>query len=83
MKAAPYFRPGTGSETAEMVRFIDAERGEYGGEPICTVVEFPPSASLVTDAFSRAIVCWQVGDTLAAELALDALEMACGHVGRN
>jgi putative transposase len=32
--------------------------------------------ALVTDAFSRAIAGWQVGDTLAAELALDALEMA-------
>jgi len=33
-------------------------------------------AAFVTDVFSRAIVGWQVGDTLKAELALDALEMA-------
>lgn len=33
-------------------------------------------AALVTDAFSRAIVGWQVGDGLEAELPLDALEMA-------
>jgi putative transposase len=33
-------------------------------------------AAFVTDAFSRAIVGWQVSDTLKAELALDALEMA-------
>jgi putative transposase len=32
--------------------------------------------ALVTDAFSRAIVGWQVADSLHAELALDALEMA-------
>lgn len=32
--------------------------------------------ALVTDAFSRAIVGWQVSDNLKAELALDALEMA-------
>lgn len=32
--------------------------------------------ALVTDAFSRAIVGWQVSDSLHAELALDALEMA-------
>jgi putative transposase len=30
----------------------------------------------VTDVFSRAIVGWQVLDTLKTELALDALEMA-------
>lgn len=33
-------------------------------------------AAFVTDVFSRAIVGWQVSDTLRAELALDALEMA-------
>lgn len=33
-------------------------------------------AAFVTDVFSRAIVGWQVSDTLEAELALDALEMA-------
>jgi len=33
-------------------------------------------AAFVTDAFSRAIVGWQVSDSLHAELALDALEMA-------
>lgn len=33
-------------------------------------------AAFVTDVFSRAIVGWQVSDSLAAELALDALEMA-------
>jgi transposase InsO family protein len=33
-------------------------------------------AAFVTDAFSRAIVGWQVADSLHAELALDALEMA-------
>jgi transposase InsO family protein len=33
-------------------------------------------AAFVTDVFSRAIVGWQVSDTLKAELALDALEMA-------
>jgi transposase InsO family protein len=32
--------------------------------------------ALVTDAFSRAIVGWQVSDSLHTELALDALEMA-------
>ncbi len=33
-------------------------------------------AAFVTDVFSRAIVGWQVSDTLKAELTLDALEMA-------
>lgn len=33
-------------------------------------------AAFVTDVFSRAIVGWQVLDTLKTELALDALEMA-------
>jgi putative transposase len=33
-------------------------------------------AAFVTDAFSRAIVGWQVSDTLKTELALDALDMA-------
>ncbi|MGW5513862.1 IS3 family transposase [Nocardia africana] len=33
-------------------------------------------AAFVTDVFSRALVGWQVSDTLQAELALDALEMA-------
>ena len=33
-------------------------------------------AAFVTDVFSRAIVGWQVSDSLRAELALDALEMA-------
>jgi transposase InsO family protein len=33
-------------------------------------------AAFVTDVFSRAIVGWQVADSLHAELALDALEMA-------
>lgn len=33
-------------------------------------------AAFVTDVFSRAIVGWQVSDSLKAELALDALEMA-------
>ncbi|SNR91850.1 Transposase InsO and inactivated derivatives [Haloechinothrix alba] len=33
-------------------------------------------AAFVTDVFSRAIVGWQVADTLETELALDALEMA-------
>jgi putative transposase len=33
-------------------------------------------AAFVTDVFSRAIVGWKVSDTLKAELALDALEMA-------
>jgi putative transposase len=33
-------------------------------------------AAFVTDAFSRAIVGWQVADSLRTELALDALEMA-------
>ena len=33
-------------------------------------------AAFVTDVYSRAIVGWQVLDTLKAELALDALEMA-------
>ena len=32
--------------------------------------------AFVTDLFSRRIVGWQVADTLRAELALDALEMA-------
>jgi putative transposase len=32
--------------------------------------------AFVTDAFSRAIVGWQVSDSLKTELALDALEMA-------
>jgi transposase InsO family protein len=34
--------------------------------------------AFVTDAFSRAIVGWQVSDSLHTELALDALEMALG-----
>ena len=33
-------------------------------------------AAFVTDVFSRAIVGWKVDDTMEAELALDALEMA-------
>jgi putative transposase len=33
-------------------------------------------AAFVVDVFSRAIVGWQVSDTLEAELALDAVEMA-------
>lgn len=33
-------------------------------------------AAFVTDVFSRAIVGWQVSDTLRTELALDALDMA-------
>jgi len=33
-------------------------------------------AAFVTDVFSRAIVGWKVSDTLKADLALDALEMA-------
>jgi putative transposase len=33
-------------------------------------------AAFVTDAFSRAIVGWQVSDSLKTELALDALDMA-------
>ncbi len=33
-------------------------------------------SSLILDLFSRKIVGWQVSDTLRAELALDALEMA-------
>jgi putative transposase len=41
-------------------------------------------ASFVTDLYSRKIVGWQVSDTLRAELALDALEMAiwqaAGHL---
>ena len=32
-------------------------------------------AAFVTDVFSRALVGWQVSDSLKAELALDALEM--------
>jgi putative transposase len=37
--------------------------------------------SFVTDLFSRRIVGWQVSDTLRAELALDALEMAIWSFG--
>ncbi len=37
--------------------------------------------SFVTDLFSRRIVGWQVSDSLRAELALDALEMAIWSVG--
>jgi transposase InsO family protein len=33
-------------------------------------------AAFATDAFSRAIVGWQVSDGLKTELALDALDMA-------
>lgn len=40
-------------------------------------------ASFVTDLFSRRIVGWQVSDTLRAELALDALEMAIWQAGSN
>ena len=32
--------------------------------------------AFVTDVFSRAIVGWRVSNTLRADLALDALEMA-------
>lgn len=39
--------------------------------------------SFVTDLFSRRIVGWQVSDTLRAELALDALEMAIWQAGNN
>ena len=39
--------------------------------------------SFITDLFSRRIIGWQVGDTLRAELALDALEMAIWQVGDN
>lgn len=45
-----------------------------------TYVELPGHrfcyTALVTDAFSRAIIGWQVADSLHTELALDALEMA-------
>ena len=37
--------------------------------------------AFVTDLFSRKIVGWQVSDTLRAELALDALEMAIWSSG--
>ena len=37
--------------------------------------------SFVTDLFSRRIVGWQVSDSLRAELALDALEMAIWSAG--
>jgi putative transposase len=40
-------------------------------------------AAFVTDLFSRRIVGWQVADTLRAELALDALEMAIWSSGGN
>jgi putative transposase len=39
--------------------------------------------AFVTDLFSRRIVGWQVADTLRAELALDALEMAIWSSGDN
>jgi putative transposase len=39
--------------------------------------------AFVTDLFSRKIVGWQVSDTLRAELALDALEMAIWSSGDN
>jgi putative transposase len=35
--------------------------------------------AFVTDVFSRAVVGWQVLDTLKTELALDALEWRYGH----
>ena len=38
-------------------------------------------ATFVTDLYSRRIVGWQVSDTLRAELALDALEMAVWQAG--
>ncbi len=38
-------------------------------------------AAFVTDLFSRRIVGWQVADTLRAELAVDALEMAIWSCG--
>jgi putative transposase len=37
--------------------------------------------AFVTDLFSRRVVGWQVADTLRAELALDALEMAIWSCG--
>lgn len=37
--------------------------------------------SFIMDLFSRKIVGWQVGDSLHAELALDALEMAIWRAG--
>jgi putative transposase len=37
--------------------------------------------SFVTDLFSRRIVGWQVSDSLRADLALDALEMAIWSAG--
>ena len=39
--------------------------------------------AFVTDLFSRRIVGWQVSDSLRAELALDALEMAIWSCGGN
>jgi len=39
--------------------------------------------AFVTDLFSRKIAGWQVADTLRAELALDALEMAIWSCGDN
>jgi putative transposase len=39
--------------------------------------------AFVTDLFSRKIVGWQVSDTLRADLALDALEMAIWSSGDN
>jgi len=38
-------------------------------------------ADVVLDLYSRRIVGWQVSDTLRAELALDALEMAIWQAG--
>jgi putative transposase len=38
-------------------------------------------AAFVTDLFSRRVMGWQVADTLRAELALDALEMAIWSCG--
>ncbi|WP_460431802.1 IS3 family transposase, partial [Amycolatopsis echigonensis] len=37
------FRPGTRSETAALVEFVDIHREQFGVEPICAVLEFPPS----------------------------------------
>jgi putative transposase len=42
---------------------------ELAGRGFCYV-------AFITDVFSRAVVGWQVSDSLKAELALDALEMA-------
>src|SRR5215831_15130329 len=73
-------RPGT--TTGDKQRIAELEREVRELRRATTFSGFVYTA-FVTDLFSRKIVGWQVSDTLRAELALDALEMAIWSSGDN